>query len=49
MIIKSRQRDFKIEYTRRRNKCPCCTRFNCREEILRRVEIKEAMKEIGNE
>lgn len=46
MRIKSGIRQNKIEYTRKRNKCPCCTRLNCREELLRRLECKEAEQEL---
>lgn len=49
MKIKSGVRKHKIEYTRKRNKCPCCTRLNCREELLRRVEVQEADEEINGE
>lgn len=49
MKIKSGVRQHKIEYTRKRNKCPCCTRLNCREEILRRIEVQEADEEINGD
>lgn len=46
MQIKSGIRRHKIEYSRKRNKCPCCTRLNCREELLRRIEVSEAQQEL---
>lgn len=46
MKIKSRVCPAKTEYHRKRNKCPCCTRPNFTQELRRRQELKEAMKDM---
>lgn len=45
MRIRSKKIGSKIEYAMKRNKCPCCTRLNHREELIRRAEVTEAMND----
>ena len=49
MRIKAKRIEAKTEYSRKRNKCPCCTRINCREELLRKIECREAEQEFNGE
>lgn len=46
MKIRSKRIESKIEYHRKRNKCPCCTRDNYKAELVRRAEIKEATVDV---
>ena len=48
MQIKSKVIPPKVEYSRKRNKCPCCTRDNYRLEMIRRLECKEAELQINS-